>query len=125
MKQIFTALLLIFIVGCYKTEYSPVLTEPATVSDSVYTPAGHGTGIGNSFNSSGSVGMVVTSIDIPEVYAVVFKCQHGKFIVKRKDMWDKLQKGDKVIVQYREEYRVTDKERILNKYDFIDAVKVD
>ena len=125
MKQIFTALLFLFVVGCYKTEYSPTLTEPATVSDSIYTPAQHGSAVGPVLNTSGNAGLAITSVDVPEAYAVVFKCQHGKFIVKRKDIWEKLQTGDKVVIQYREEYHVTDKERVLHKFDFIDANKVD
>lgn len=105
--------------GCGETEYSAELTEKAEIVEVVYTPAQHGSAIGPTFSTSGNVGVAITSVDIPEVYAVVFQCEHGKFIIKRKDVWERAKTGAKVTVRYREEYWVTEKERRLVKYDFL------
>jgi len=117
----------LFFTGCYETEYSPVLSEPAVVLDTVYQPSSHGDGMGLALNSKGGVSPAFTSVDIPAKWAIVFKCQHGKFIVegtdeKHKALWEKLTRDQKVTVSYREVFHVTDKERRLAKYDFIDAV---
>lgn len=124
-----------------RTEYSKVLHEDAKVVDVVYTPSRHGGGIGPSFGmTSGgdaAVGLAVTSVNIPEKYAVVFKCQHGKFIVEgedkeHKNLWGRLQEGQEVDVTYKEIYEATYMdankdgkkeyiERKLIKYDFLDA----
>jgi hypothetical protein len=124
-----------------RTEYSDVLHEDAKVVDVAYTPSRHGSGAGPSFGmtSGGDVamGLSVTSVSIPKKYAVVFKCQHGKFIVEGEDeehkkLWERLQEGEDVDVTYREIYETTyqdyDKdgkkefiERKLIDYDFLDA----
>lgn len=58
----------------------------------------HGTGIG-----VGGEGLSVVSMDTPAVFAVVFECQHGKFIVQGSDerhraLWRKLKRGQAVLV---------------------------
>jgi len=119
----FTALALALVLSACeipKTEYSRVLSEPAEVTEVVYTPAQHGSAIGPTFSSSGSIGLAVTSVSTSEVHAVVFKCQHGKFIVKRKEVWEKTKPGMKGTVRYREVYRTTSKTKDLIDYRFID-----
>lgn len=122
-------------LGCREVaiEYSKEITERATVVDLVYTPSRHGTGAGPTFDitGDGGLGIAVTSVNVPERYAVVFRCQHGKFIVqgdqqKTKEHWNRLTEGQEVTVRYREVYEVVyedDKpvEKSLVKYDFIDA----
>ena len=87
------------------------------------------------------LGLTFTEVDIPEKYAVVFRCQHGKFIVdsnqeKAKEMWGRLKTNQEVTVSYQEVYEEnylvnstwwgkeenrTLKSRKLLKYHFIDA----
>lgn len=130
-----------------EVEFSPVLEEDAVVVDLVYTPSQHGSGVGvgPSIDMTGEGGLgiaiVPVSVDIPEKYAIVFKCQHGKFIIEcntpeRKALWQKLDEGQKVRVQYKEVYKVTyliykdeNKRKVkelvaknLKKYDFLTAI---
>lgn len=114
------SLLTVMLGGCAKTEYSAELTEPAEIMEVVYTPSQHGSGTGMGMSMKGTMVMTVNNVNIPEVFAVVFKCEHGKFIIQRRDIWEKAKIGMKVTVHYREVYRVTDKARSLVKYDFID-----
>jgi len=122
-------------------EYSNVLQEDAEVVDVVYSPSRHGSGAGPSFgmdmDGNPTMGLAVTSVSIPEKYAVVFKCQHGKFIVEgtdneHKDLWERMVEGQDVDVTYKEIYEATYKdlnndgkrdlvERKLVKYDFLNA----
>lgn len=111
--------LIIVLGGCEKTEYGPELTENAEITEVVYTPSQHGSGNSLGVSANGTVVTSFASIDIPEVFAVVFKCEHGKFIVKRKDVWEKAKTGMAVTVHYREVYKVLGEERRLIKYDFL------
>lgn len=118
-----------------KEEYSPNLTETATVVDLVYTPRRHGSGDGVGLTTGGDLAFTSTSVTVPERYAVVFQCQHGKFIIENdqeqtKALWNRLKEGQEVTVTYREVYRLTymvkDGQRTplhreLKDYDFINA----
>ncbi|MBI2451807.1 hypothetical protein HYV50_01875 [Candidatus Pacearchaeota archaeon] len=124
-----------------KVESSEILHEDAAVVDIVYTPSRHGSGsgFGPTIDSGGNIGISFSdvSVDIPEKYAVVFKCQHGKFVVQGtnqyyRDLWERFTEGQEVDVTYREVFRNTyqdiDKDgkkdlikRELIDYDFIDA----
>ena len=121
MKLIGVSALIVIVLlgGRAKTEYSQELTENAEITEVVYTPSQHGSGVSPGISSKGTMVMSFTSINIPEVFAVVFKCGHGKFIIKRKDVWEKAKIGMHVTVRYREVYRVSGKERRLVKYDFL------
>lgn len=77
----------------------------------------------------GSVSYV--SVDIEPRYAVVFECQHGRFVVesnqdKARRLYTGLHLSDRVTVRYREVFS-TEKggARHLKGYDFIDAVKTE
>ncbi len=123
-----------------RTELSSILHEPATISETVYSPSIHGSGVGPTIDFNGNVGIAITSVNIPEKYAVVFKCQHGKFIIegsnkKYKDLWERLNEGDSVRVNYREMYRSAyqdtnndGKKDLLSKklidYDFLEALVI-
>jgi hypothetical protein len=132
----------IMLLGCERTKNersSRAFLENAEVVDLVFTPSGHGSGsgVGPSINMNGGLGIsfVSVSVDIPEVYSIIFECEHGKFIVqsnkhkeseKIKELWSKLKKNQKVVVTYYEVYKNTYdgdklKESHLVKYDFIDA----
>ena len=133
------------LTGCRvtHTEVSDVLHEDAKVVQTIYSPSRHGSGvspqINNLFSDDGpSFELEITSIDMSEEYAVVFECQHGKFVSegsdqRHKDLWSRLKEGQEVDVTYKEIYRTTyeeDKdgdgekdlvERVLTGFDFLDA----
>ena len=139
----------LLLAGCeysvHEDKMSAELSESAEVADLVYTPANHGANISPTVHMTGEgdlgFGMAFTSVDIPARYAVVFQCQHGKFIiqddqVKAKELWGRLKSGQHVTVRYkevyREEFQVTadwrDRQqskkltaRKLQRYSFIDA----
>ena len=109
---------LVVIVGILATAASPdyvsgpVLTEAGTVYDTCYIPKGHGSdvAVGNTF-ADGKVGISVTPIDvtIPARHAVVFQCQHGKFVVdgqRGAELYSCLDRGDKVMITYCEVFEV-------------------
>jgi hypothetical protein len=113
-------------------KYSPNMTEPAVVEDTFFSPRLHGSGLGVGITTGGSMALVPSSTTIQEKYAVVFSCQHGKFVVegsdtKHRDLWAKLKRGQAVDIVYREMYRVDygDRGEVVNTtlkaYDFIDA----
>ena len=114
-----SALIVLSVLGCIKTEFSQVLTEKAEITEVVYAPSRHGSGGGFGMTTEGDLVMTLDSVDIPAVYAVVFKCEHGKFIINRKDVWEKAKVGMHVTVRYREVYKVSKKERRLVKYNFL------
>ncbi|MDD3487426.1 MAG: hypothetical protein PHF35_03560 [Candidatus Moranbacteria bacterium] len=143
--------LLLFVtwaVGCgpeTKVEHSEVLHEDAVIIETVYTPSSHEPIIEPSFGGSGMIGfgpsgvgmrigsgIQISSSEVPEQFAVVFRCQHGKFIVRKKAIYQKLKghENQKVDVAYQEIYRDTYEEvngvkkvtnRVLTGYHFIDA----
>ena len=124
-----------------RTELSDILHEDAAVSETVYCPSRHGSDVAPTMTSTGngvSIGATVVTIDIPEKYAVVFKCKYGKFIIegtdqRHRDLWQRFTQGQEVDVTYREVFKSiyddtkgTGKveliEKKLVKYDFLDAV---
>ena len=126
---IVVALAAVFLTGCDLpvTEYSKMLTESGEVYDVAYVPRGHGSDTAIGFNTGKGGGMTVTpvSVTIPERYAVVFKCEHGKFVItgdKAKALYYRLERGQRVSIYYRIIYKVTKKGgRVQTDLDFIDA----
>lgn len=107
--------------GCYRTEYSQPLTEPAEVYDVCFVPEGHGSGYAYGKNGG------PVSVTIPANYAVVFKCQHGKFVIdgsRGETLYNKLSRGDYVTVTYSEVFAVTKEATNLTGLHFIDANRV-
>ena len=140
--------LAILLVGCQeiKREFSETMHEDAIISEVVYTPSRHSIELGFTAFKAGSVGvdfsgdlgfrlgesLQVSSVKVPEKFAVVFKCQHGQFIISGKEVYDKLRehKSKMVEVAYREVYRTTydtkgGKKQVIARelvdYDFLDA----
>jgi len=115
--------------------------------ETVYTPSKHelglgvtaikiGGGLGVDFSGDLGLGigsrLQVSSSEVPEKFAVVFKCKHGKFIVERKEIYEKLKgkDGRNVDISYTEVYRTTYEKkdgkeyvsnRVLTKYHLVDA----
>lgn len=142
MRRTLTAMLFgLSLMGCdpreYRTETSALLHEEALVTKRVKTPAKHDIDIVPTIDFEGNIGIGIDVDDIPEKYAVIFKCQHGEFIIQGSEnryqsLYDRLNEGDEVDVLYREVYKAVydrskaEKELIekrLVKYDFIDAEK--
>lgn len=113
--------------GCTKHKNGPELQESAEIYETCFTPAGHG-------QTSGGMGMTYKgkmtyrfpqSINIPAVYAVVFKCQHGKFVIDGKrgeSLYSRFSKGDKVTVVYCDKIDVKDGVEQAVGMHFIDAI---
>lgn len=141
-------LVTLFLVGCQevKQEFSGNLIEDAVIVEAVYTPSSHDRklgltafklgplGVDFSGNSGLRIGggLQVSGVTVPEKFAVVFKCQHGKFIITQKEVYEKFKdhEGEKVEVLYREIYRTTYEKkdgklevisRVLEDYDFLSA----
>ncbi len=143
MRQTLTAMLFgLSLMGFdpreYRTETSALLHEDALVTKRVYTSASHDVTFMPTLDFEGNVGLDVNFDELPETYAVIFKCQHNvEFIIqgsenRYKTLYERLHEGDEVDVMYREVYKVVydrskaEKEFIekrLVKYDFIDAEK--
>jgi len=125
-----------------KTEYSELMHEKGRVVDTMHSNGYHDskTNISPTMDFDGNIGMAITEvkIDVPETWGVVFRCEHdNKFPIqgskaKYKVLWEKLDPGMEVIIDYKEEYRniyedidgdgVRDLiESKLVDYDFIDA----
>ena len=116
-----------------RREISDILHEDAMVTETIYMPRRHGSATGVDFN----LNVTFSDVDIPEKYALVFKCQHGKFVIegkgdRYKQLWSRFTQGDLADVEYKESYISVyeDKdgdgkkdlvERRLVDYDFIDA----
>lgn len=152
MRNVTTVLLcgvvLLLLVGCQENrrEYSETIHEDAAIAEIVYTPSRHdskidltlirtgpmGIGYSGNFGIRIGGGLQINDVTVQEKFAIVFKCQHGQFIVQNKEIYDKLKdhKGKTVDVTYREIYRTTYDtkngkkqvtKRTLTGYDFLDA----
>ncbi len=135
MKKLLLILLAMVLLSCggeytkTEKERGPVLTEQVKVVCLVFTPSNHGSGLGISTGGH----LSVVSVDIQEKYAVVFECQHGKFIIehmpKAKQLFYALKLGQEYTCEYQEIFKVVNKyndgkkvkelERHLVKYDFL------
>ncbi|MBI1957504.1 MAG: hypothetical protein HYS44_03570 [Candidatus Niyogibacteria bacterium] len=149
VMPVFAFLLVFSLVACKRTreEYSPVMHESGTVLQAVYTPSTHRTELGVTAFETGPLGMdysgnpgislgngmQISQVTVPEKFAIVFRCEHGEFIITRKDVYEQLKnfQGRAVDIEYREVYRVVyeeqdGKEQVLDRklvdYDFIRAV---
>lgn len=91
----------VILAACGHNEFSDLLTEPAVVDRLLYTPARHTTGVGVGVGSKGAIPVVTVSNE-PAFYGVLFRCQHGNFIVRSKRLWTALREGAAVRVSYRE-----------------------
>ena len=134
VKAIFYSVILLSLVGCQQTkrEERGPLSEEATVIGVYYQPSMHSSNISPGMNFNGDINFNLVTIDVPEKYTIVFKCQHGTFMVEGKQRFDKFAEfiGKKVTVVYFEVFRNTyDKDELVKSvlidYDFIDANPID
>ena len=137
-----------FLAGCQevKQEFSDTLHEDAAIVEAIYTPSRHDSKVGLTAIKTGPMGidyggdfgirigggLQISNVTVPEKFAVVFRCQHGQFIIGRKEVYEKFKdhKGKRVDVAYREVYRTTydtkdGKKQVVARelvdYDFLDA----
>lgn len=70
------------------------------------------------------------TVKVEDQFAIVFECQHGKFLIedlgresRAGNLWKKLKQGNEVKIRYKEVYYVVpaDKTRTLRRYEFVDA----
>jgi len=120
-----------------KTEQSEILYEKGKVITTLYNQKHSDSEIGAGMTTGGDLVVTSNSIDIPEKWGVVFKCEHGnKFPImgkgeEYKKLWKELEEGDSVKISYKENYKIiydykTDKPKSkeLIDYDFINAKKI-
>lgn len=103
-------LLAVFITGCDLIQprpLPPILSETATVADTVYKPGT--TSSGFRLNSHGHI--ILTDDSTDPTYAVILDCQHGRFAIEGSDerakgLWSLAapRKGKHVGVKYTEVY---------------------
>ncbi len=113
--------------ACSKTTYGPTLEEAGEIYDTCFVPKGHGSDVAIGYNAGKGGGLTVTPVDItiPARYAVVFKCQHGKFVIdgeRGMDVYKKFDKGDKVTIRYCEVFEVTKDSTNAVDLHFIEAI---
>ena len=84
--------------ACYHE--GPMKTEKAEVIQLAYIPATSGSGVGMSMKGEA----VITSVDSPEVWAVVLRCRdHNKtFSVRGKEIYSRCRVGQIVTLYYCE-----------------------
>ena len=99
------------LAGCVEHRNGPDLTEPGEVYDTCYVPSGHGSSVAAGLHTGKGGGMTITPVHvtIPERFAIVFRCQHGKFVIdgpRGKALYQKLSKGDLVTIRYCQELEI-------------------
>jgi len=89
-----------------------------------------GFGIDGSGNAGAQMGggLQISIVKVPDKYATIFSCEHGEFVISRKEIYDRFKEhtGARVDVTYQNIYRTRFeneevKERALVDYDFLDA----
>jgi hypothetical protein len=87
-------------VACDNPSPEDYRHEDAVVEQIVYVPGQSCSGTG--IDTNGDATFIDCSTD--DTYAVVFRCPHGKFAIKKmpvaKRLWETLKAGDKVDVRY-------------------------
>ena len=108
-RRIVGCLLLVALAGCKSYTYSENIVVDATVYDTVFVPAGHGSDIAVGYAMGGNGGMTFTPIDvdIPARYAIVLDFNNRRHIVEgdlAKMLYHQLKRGDAARVVYRRVY---------------------
>ena len=71
------------------------------------------------------------TVKVEDQFAIVFECQHGKFLIedlgrdsRAGKLWKKLKQGDKVKIRYKEVFYVVPADgtkKSLERFEFVDA----
>ena len=156
MKYIWLLTLMILFVGCnskWERITSDTLHEDAIVLEKIFTPSRHETKMSPALIDGGMIGIgihgggfncngiVITNSTVPEIFGILFKCKHGTFTSqgsdeRHKQLYMKLEKGDKVDVTYKEMFNIYLERRDRNSkwsvkttelagFDFLDANKIE
>ena len=95
-----TLVLVTLLAAC--TAEGPKQKEEVTVEDVLYSPSQSGTGL----TMNGDVHVFNTET----VYAIVFKCKHGRFVVRGEDgiakkLWQSVRKGERMNATFAERFK--------------------
>lgn len=127
VARLIVATVLLAVTGCGEHVSIPK-TEGARVDCVGYTPPMHGDGMGVGYTTGGNMALSSVTVDAPAHYFVVYRCQHGSFVVDRTDntLWSQIHEGDSVTVFYSEEWYVFDRgkpqeTKRFERYDFLNA----
>lgn len=123
-------LFLVFLAACNEPVKGPKLVETGEVLEVIYQPGQRHevkTTWEDTLLGSGNIPHTSKVIDSANKYSVVFKCQHGKFLIedegkgtRAEKLWKKLEKGNKVRIWYHE---VMEDGKV-DRYEFVDAEKI-
>jgi hypothetical protein len=123
-------LLFVFLAACDASMKGPELVETGEVLEVIYSPGRRQeikTTWEDTLLGSGNIPHTSKVIESENKYSVVFKCQHGKFVIedegkgtRAERLWKKLEKGSKVRIRYCEVM----KNGKVDKYEFVDAEKI-
>lgn len=128
----------LLLTACEEEKYvaGPTKTESGTIVQTVFAPDRHGSDVNVGITFKGDLAITPVSVNLPAKWAVVIECQHGgKFILDSerheiaKGVWQKVNAGDKVSIQYREIYKVVteddkEKSRTFEKYETLAVTKL-
>lgn len=111
------ALILFTVILSSCLHKGPIKQESGFVIEKQYCPSFDATGTG--FDTKGNIS--THTLHENEKYITVFKCEHGiVFSINRSDIYGKLDKGDTVLIDYREMLNNKDEVR---DFDFLNANK--
>lgn len=104
------------------------MTEAGEIYDTCFVPQGHAsdTAIGYNTGKGGGVTLTPVNVDIPARYAVVFKCQHGKFVIEGEQgqaLYKQFNRGDEVTIHYCEVFEIKEKRTNVVGLHFLNATK--
>lgn len=106
MKTLTMLLIAMLAVACEEKPRT-LLHEEAVVEQSTFVPGQPCGGSGIGLDTDGSLSVHSFDCSTEDVYAVVFRCQHGKFVVRHGDRaretWEHVHAGDHVTNAYYED----------------------
>lgn len=125
MKQILMAAMAALLIAGCGPQRSQDQIEEAIIDDLIFSPGGHGTGTGVGMAGK-NVAVTSVTVTIPTTYTIIFKCQHGRFIVtgsddRHRSLFLRFHKGERVDVKYAEWFKMHGSNKEVTGYDFIDA----
>lgn len=113
-----SVLLSVMLFGCLDRR-EPMKQEQGYVLEKQYHPDTRQVVIGTGISTMGKVVITTHNIGEDEKYIVLFKCDHGVvFSVNRNDVYEKLNKGDTVTIDY---YEMVNSNGEVKDLDFVDA----
>lgn len=107
------------ILSC--THESELKQECAVVIEKQFSPEFNGSGSGVGMSSGGDLVVTSNSVHKCEQFMLVFKCEHNTvFSIDKKQLYNDLNKGDSVIIYYKE---ILNYKNEIVDFNFINAIK--